>query len=530
LPLFECNLDRNHPIPVSSHQRKDCLYLSPAKRFPALVASLAILATLSVGGSATASSFSTGLLDVDAFRSSETVPFERAKAAGAKYVKNNLYWSTTVSGAESATRPGTAETPFNATDPSSPYYDWTVWDRLVRNAASNNLTPILSVTNSPRWARSGCKDSVVCSPKPNDFADFATAAAKRYSGTFDPGDGQGTLPRVKHWQAWVEPNLSLFYRPVFKKNGAPASPSSYRKLLNVFYRAVHSVRGSNVVMAAGLAPNAVPGRAIAPLDFTRRMLCMKGNFRKPRPKRGCRARTKADVWAVHPYTTGAPTHFPRKPDNMSVAALPRMVKLLRVARKTKRLRGNGRSTPLWATEFSWDSNRPDPGGLRWNLQTRWVAQAMYIMFRSNVRTLIWFGLRDEFRDGSRPFSETFESGLYLRGKTLAEDKPKKVLKAFRYPFVAIKTRSGFRFWGRTPDGSSRNSGRPKVRILARKRGGGSFAKVATVRANANGIFAGNVRRRGFTRRGAVRSKIVGGPTSVPFGLNKTRDFFQPPFG
>ena len=489
-----------------------------------------LLAAFPICGSASASSFSTGLIDIDAFQSSDTLPFERAEAAGTKYVKNNLYWTKTVSGAELAKRPGTSEEPFVATDPSSPYYDWTAYDRFVRNAASHNLTPILSVTNSPRWARSGCTDSEVCSPKPGDYADFAKAAAARYSGTFDPGDGQGTLPRVKYWQAWVEPNLSLFYRPVFKNNGAPASPFSYRKLLNAFYGAVRSIKGSNVIMAAGLAPNAVPGRAIAPLDFTRRMLCMEGNFKKPRPKGGCSARTKADVWAVHPYTTGAPTHFPTKPDNMSVAALPRMVKLLKAARNAKRLRGSGSTTPLWATEFSWDSKPPDPGGLPSNTQTRWVAQAMYIMFRSNVKTMIWFGLRDEMRDGSRPYSETFESGLYLRGATLEQDRPKKVLRAFSNPFVANKTKAGFSFWGRTPDGTSPDSGRPKVKILARKKGGGPFVKVATVRANSNGIFSGKVRRRGFTSKGAVKAKIVGGPTSVPFGLYKTRDFFQPPFG
>jgi hypothetical protein len=469
-------------------------------------------------------------MDINAFKSPDTLPFERAEAAGAKYLKNNLSWHTTVAGAESATRPGTAEQPFNATDPRSPYYDWTGWDRLVRNAASHNLVPVLSVTGSPKWARSGCMDSEVCSPNPNDFADFARAAATRYSGSFDPGDGQGILPRVRYWQAWVEPNLSLFYQPVFKKNGAPAAPFSYRKLLNAFYEAVHSVNDSNVVLAAGLAPNAVPGTAIAPLDFTRRMLCMTGNFRNPRPKQGCSARTKADVWAVHPYTTGAPTHFPARPDNMSVAALPRMVKLLKAARKAKRLQGSGSTTPLWATEFSWDSSPPDPGGLPPNLQTRWVAQAMYIMFRSDVRTMFWFGLRDELRDGSRPHNETFESGLYLRGATFEEDKPKKVLRAFSYPFVANKTRSGFNFWGRTPDGSSPDSGRPKVKILARKKAGGAFVAVATVRANSNGIFAGKVRRSGFTRNGAVKAKIVGGPSSIPFGLNKTRDFFQPPFG
>jgi len=436
-----------------------------------------------------------------------------------------------VAGSDSPSQPGTNEIPFDATDPGSPYYDWSIYDRFVRNTVDYNMVPLLTLTNTPRWAREGCTDSDNCSPKPSDFAAFAEAAAKRYSGSFDPGDGEGVLPRVRHWQAWVEPNLETYYKPVFKGDGTPSSPNTYRKLLNSFYDAVHSVRNNNVVLSAGLSPNGLFNLAVSPLEFTRDMLCMTGDYKKPRPKPGCRARTKADVWAVHPYTSGAPTHFPAFPDNMTVAALPRMVKLLRAANRANHLRGNRSVTPLWVTEFGWDSKGPDPGGVPWNLQTRWVAQAMYKMFRANVNTMIWFLLRDQnLNEGDRASGRTFESGLYLRGKTMAEDRPKKVLKAFSYPFVANRTRDGFNFWGRTPDGSRADSGRPKIRILARKRGGGKFIRVATTRANSNGIFAGRVKRRGFTAKGAVRSKVVGGPTSVPFGLNKTRDFFQPPFG
>jgi hypothetical protein len=482
------------------------------------------------GSAAAASSFSTGIVDINAFQSSDTIPFDRAEAAGTQYLKDNLYWARVVADSGSATRPGTEEVPFDATDPASPYYDWSTYDSFVRSTVERGMAPVLTVTNAPLWGRKGCTDSENCSPKRSEFADFAKAAAARYSGSFDPKDGNGVLPRVKYWQAWVEPNLDLFYKPVFKNNGAPSSPYTYRKVLNVFYEAIHSVRSGNVVLAGGLAPNAVPDNAIAPLDFTRRILCMTGNYKNPRPKPGCNARTKADVWAVHPYTSGAPTHFPNNPDNITVAALPRMVKLLRAANKANRLQGDRSRTPLWATEFSWDSNRPDPGGLSWNTQTRWVAQAMYKMFRAGVNTMIWFGLRDENRTGDRPFSETFESGLYLRGETTADDEPKKVLKAFRYPFVANKTNYGFNYWGRTPDGSLSDSGRPKVAIFARKKGGSEFVRVATTRANANGIFAGKVKRRGFTAKGAVKSKISGGPSSVAFGLEKTRDFYQRPFG
>jgi len=277
-------------------------------------------------------------------------------------------------------------------------------------------------------------------------------------------------------------------------------------------------------ISGGLAPNAVKNRAIAPLDFTRRALCMKGNYKNPKPKPRCKARVKADVWAVHPYTTGSPAHRPARKANLSVGALPRMTKLIKAANRAGKLKSAKGRTQVWATEFSWDSNKPDPNGLSWNEHTRWVAEAMYLMFKAKVDTMIWFGLRDQDRNGLS-FSKTFQSGLYLRGNTLEEDKPKKVIKAFSNPFYAKLGRKGFRYWGRTPD-----SKRARVKILGRRKGGGGFRKVGSTKANKNGIYSGFIRKRGFTKRGAVRSKISGGPTSVPFRLYKTKDRRQPPFG
>lgn len=473
-----------------------------------------------------ARSFTTGILDASAFQDTSTdAAFTHAANTGARIIKNNLYWHELVADNDSKDRPGTEEQPFDATDPASPYYSWGPYDRIVRKAAAHGMDVLFTVVRAPRWARSACHDDPNCSPNPSDYADFATAAARRYSGNFDPGNGQGVLPRVRYWQAWVEPNLSLFYKPVFKGNGAPASPYTYRGILNAFYDAIHAVDNSNTVVAGGLAPNAVPGKAIAPLDFTRRVLCMKGNFRNPVPNPGCRNRTKADVWAVHPYTTGAPTHFPTGKDNMSVAALPRMQKLLQAATRANRLFSRNGKTQLWVTEFSWDSRPPDPGGLPMSTLNRWVAQAMYLMYKAQVPKMFWFGLRDQPRSAGQKWSETFESGLYLRGNTIAHDKPKKVLSVFRFPFYAEKTRAGFRYWGRTPTSKS-----AKINIYARRGGSGRYFRMATVKANGNGLFAGALRRRGFTARGAVYAKVAGGQSAVPFGLWKTKDFFQPPFG
>ena len=472
-----------------------------------------------------ARSFQTGIFDGSVYDHGDDEAFDRTADSGATLIRSNLYWTYMVANGDSADRPGSEGQPFNATDPGSPYYNWGVYDRMVRKSAARGLQMVFSIVSPPRWARiSSCADSGVCSPRPADYADFATAAARRYDGTFDPGDGNGVLPRVRFWQAANEPNFYLFYKPLLKPNGAPAAPYEYRKILNAFYGAIHAVDNSNVVIAAGLAPNGKKGKSISPLDFTRRALCMTGSYKHPRSIAGCKFKVKADAWAVHPYTTGGPTHVPANGNDMSVAALPRLQKLLKAATRAGRLSGAGGRTQLWVTEFSWDSKAPDPGGVPWALQTRWVAQAMYLMYKANVSTMLWFGLRDQPKGAN--WSYTFQSGLYLRGATIAKDRPKQVLKAFRFPFYAqLAGKSGISFWGRTP-----NSKTATVDLFGRRGARGGFTRIGSAKANANGIFTGLIRKRGFTARGSVYAKVRGGQTAVAFGLWKTKDIYQPPFG
>lgn len=499
----------------------------PKLRLPFLAFLIGIAVCVSAAGPANAApgrSFDTAIIDGTAFEEGSDAAFKNAANTGSRYIKNNLYWNWIVQNRESADRPGNPQQPFDPTDPASPYYDWTTYDRLVRKAQAQGMEVVLSVVTTPRWARSAaCQDTAICSPKPADYADFATAAARRYSGNFNPSDGKGVLPRVRFWQAWVEPNLYLFYAPIFDPNGQAAAPYSFRRILNAFYDAVHAVNPANFVIAGGLAPNSVRGKAIAPLDFSRQVFCIDRDLR---PIPACKGAVKADAWSVHPYTAGSPVRAPSSPDNMTIAALPRMGELIRAAQKAGRLVSDRGQTQFWVTEFSWDSAPPDPGGVPQTLLARWVAQAMYIMYQANVQTMAWFGLRDQARDGSLPWSQTFESGLYLRGQSVAEDQPKLVLNVFRFPFYAEIVRNrGVSFWGRTG-----NSKPAAVDLFARRSPRGSYFRVKTVKANSNGIFSGLLKGQGLTDQGSVYAKVRGGEASVPFGLYRTRDQYQPPFG
>ena len=106
------------------------------------------------------------------------------------------------------------------------------------------------------------------------------------------------------------------------------------------------------------------------------------------------------------------------------------------------------------------------------IEVRWVAEAMHVSWAAGVSHFFWFGLRDEPLGPPNPASETVQGGLFFTGKTMSpKPRPKPIIKAFRFPFVAYPGKKGVRFWGRTPNGR-----RGKVRLQVKRKG-----KVALVR-------------------------------------------------
>lgn len=469
------------------------------------VLAVALAVPLASPEASTARPLVTGVSGLDS--SGEQLRYQRVRAAGASFVRITIFWQSIAPNAEPVL--------WDPTNPADPNYRWEVPDREIRQAVSSGLDPLVQIYGAPRWAqrcRTASNTGAPCDPDPADVADFGEAAAGRYAGGF------AGLPRVRHWQLFNEPNLSLFFNPQ-RRGGRPVSPALYRKLINPFTRAVKAARSSNLVVGPGLAPLGTPGN-VAPLDFMRRLLCMKGR-RRPQPIQGCKRTTLFDVWATNPYTTGGPTHRAAGADDVSLGDLPEMNRLLRAAERAGRIESDLDPVPFWVTEFSWDSKPPDPGGLPWRIHARWAAEAMYRAWGAGVSAFFWYQLRDDARNGAR-FDASVQSGLYLRGASVAQDRPKRVLRAFRFPFVAFRGGRGIRIWGRTP-----TSGAGPVAIEVRVRSG--WRRVATVRANADGIFRRLVRTRYGRGGGLVRARH-GSAGAVPFSLTYVRDFYQPPFG
>jgi hypothetical protein len=272
----------------------------------------------------------------------------------------------------------------------------------------------------------------------------------------------------------------------------------------------------NVVIAGGLSPFTVhvgATRTIGPLRFMREMLCMS---KGPHPKPTCTARTKFDVWAHHPYTSGGPTHHANLPDDVSLGDLPTMRALLDAAVKAHHV-VSSRRVAFWVTEFSWDTNPPDPNALPVLLQARWTSEALFRMWQDGITLVTWLQLRD----GSYP-ENPVQSGLYYRGGSLQTDRPKPTLQAFRFPFVAYAQRGGVFVWGRTP------ASRPAVVVLE-SRTNGRWRRLATVRADRYGIFTRRV-ATSLPLTAWVRARLANGTASRPFALRQPPDRFVHPFG
>jgi hypothetical protein len=490
-----------------------------ARRFILLMAG-AITAALLLPASAGASHpLRTAVVDAGPFNDPARMAaaFDNVRAAGAGAIRIYASWRR----AAPAIRPAN----FDPANPADPAYDWSLLDQQVRLANARHLAPILSIQGVPDWAEGpdeGLPGTV--RPDPTEFGLFARAAARRYSGSFEG------LPRVRYWQVWNEPNhfhhLGPQYdTPLSKRPGRSSrlvSPAIYRALVNSFADAVHDVRGDNLVVAGALAPfgHELAGTHIAhPMVFMRRLLCMT---RWNRPQPGCRERIRFDVWSHHPYTSGGPTHEALASADVSLGDLPEMRRLLRAAVSAKKVVSR-RRVAFWATEFSWDTDPPDPNAVPLRLHRRWVAEALYRMWRNGISLVTWFTIQDS----NRPVASGlfFQSGLYFGcADGLVCERPKPSLRAFRFPFVAFTSGDRVLVWGRTPWGR-------RGRLVIEHRGA-RWRKVVTLRSDRHGIFTDRVRapRRGFMRARLLPRSGQAPELSVPFSLRRVPDRAVNPFG
>lgn len=163
--------------------------------------------------------------------------------------------------------------PANPTDPNDPAYQWPAdLDLAVTEAQKYGMKVSLLLIYAPPWANGG-QNHAGRPNNPQDFADFATAAAKRY-------------PSVRLWQIWGEPSIKSHFSPLGRKSG----PRFYARMLDASYVALKALSRANLVIGG----NTITGGDVKPLDWIRNMKLPNG--RVPR----------MDMYGHNPFS-------PRKP-------------------------------------------------------------------------------------------------------------------------------------------------------------------------------------------------------------------------
>jgi hypothetical protein len=339
---------------------------------------------------ATASRMLIGLYDDAQVYGSPTWAFTQLRALRAGIVRATLDWATVA-----------RRRPASPADPADPAYNWTAVDRMVDEAGEKRIRVMLAIYGTPRWAgraRNRVPRRVL------DLRLFATAAARRYSGTYTVKEGENeperTLPAVRYWLAWNEPNNPVFLRPqwrMVKRKWRVQSAVDYAKICSAVWAGVHATRLAGQRVGCGVTGPRGNDAPRSSRPSTSPLVFMNALRRS-----GLR---RMDAYAHHPYYG----HRSEKPNTVSRSKKAvTMGNIRTLIKQVNRLWG--RRTRVWVTEYGYQTNPPDRlFGVSYRNQARYMQQAMAMARRTRrIDTFIWFLIRDEGRLSG------WQSGLMTR--------------------------------------------------------------------------------------------------------------------
>ncbi len=288
--------------------------------------------------------------------------------------------------------------PAHLADPADPAYRWGQYDAAISAAAKDGVQVLLSIVRTPGWENG--RTFRQAPSNPYDLRAFAYAAARRYSGTFTTADGT-TLPAVRLWLAWNEPNNPIDLAPQYRRVGGRwivQSAIDYARICNAVYDGVHATALAGEKVACGATSprgNDAPTSSrpsVAPLTFL--AACKRYGLRR------------FDVWAHHPYN-GSKLETPTSRPSRSSGAIT-LGNLGVLLAELTQLYG---PKHLWITEYGWQTNPPDPFfGVSWAQQAAYLSQSFGVARRNpRVDMMLWFLLKDDVPIGG------FQSGLETAG-------------------------------------------------------------------------------------------------------------------
>jgi hypothetical protein len=433
---------------------------------------------------------------------------------------------------------------------------WRRYDRIVEDAQADGIAVDVVLSGSgPLWA-SGAgapRDKAYGQWRPSarEYEQFVQAIATRYSGRYRRCGSCSTLPPVRFWEIWNEPNFGQDLAPqAIDGSTVSTSPGIYRGLVNAGWAALQRTgHGHDTILIGGLSPRGFQGppsprfrqglpgffATTAPLRFVRTLYCADASFRALRGRAaravGCpttaaasrrfrsanRGLFDASGFGIHPYPYNLPPTRADSPDPSYVEfnEIPRLASALD---RLQRIHGSRRRLQIYNTEYGYITNPPNRSNHFVSPATAgyYSNWAEYLSWRSpRIATTMQFLLYDPnptLRGGAPEFGG-FASGLMFYGR-----KPKATYYAYRMPlFLPISsTRRGraLEVWGCVRPANYAKTdthGSPqRVQIEFRQGARGSFRTIKTVLiTDVHGYFDVHVT---FPSSGAVRLSWAYPPT------------------
>jgi hypothetical protein len=380
---------------------------------------------------------------------------EELKTLGADTLRVEVKWNEVAPSPARSGRPH-----FDASDPGA-YPGFGPYDDLFRRAAAMGFRLIADLApDAPRWATAGGRgyaETANLRPSAAEFAKFAGATAKRYSGSYHG------LVKVGWFSIWNEPNHTLFLKPLGE------APALYRAMVQASLPAIRAASSDAKVLIGETAPAGRAGRSIGPREFIASFLAGAG-------------RLDVDGWAHHPY--GPVDTVPAGRDIVNMLAIRRLGSYLDRAAKAGVLPAH---LPIYNTEFGLQSNPPDP-----TVTTTLAKQAQELNEKEELayhyprlRSYSQYLLYD---DPQRPGPRDVAWAGFQTGLRFGQGPPKPAWYAYRLPIVVHARARGVYIWGRVRPGSGRRSAQLEV-----LRGGGWQNAGKPLRTDATGFFT--ARRR-----------------------------------
>ena len=259
--------------------------------------------------------------------------------------------------------------PAHPTDPNDPAYHWPAEETFaVSEAKRYGIRVSLQLVHSPPWANGG--RSPEWAPRPGEFADFATAAARRY-------------PSVRHWMIWGEPSRQPNFLPLPPNRAT--GPRIYSRILDAAYVALKHVRRRNLVIGG----NTFTAGDVRPRKYIRSMRLPGG-----RPPR-------MDLYGHNPFTSRPPALW-RPYVGSGYADFSDLETLAGWVDRNLGRRG-GRRIKLFISEFTVPTDHANhvfPFHVSRRTQAAWLGAALRITRRwPRIYTFGWLGLYDEAPNG-----------------------------------------------------------------------------------------------------------------------------------